>query len=71
MYVRGTLDISALALERLEEMGVCPPTNRYPQGGEYDSFYLPEGQDGAEFIHRCGNPATEGRLALASELPLP
>ncbi len=67
MYVKGTVEISAKALARLAEMGVTPPKNRFPQGGEFDSFFLPEGEDGAEFVHRSGSPASAGRLSLASE----
>ena len=67
VYVGGTVNISALALVRLAEMGVVPPVNRYPQGGEFDSFYLPQGQDGSEFRHSAGNPAVAGRLKLAAE----
>ena len=67
MYVTGTVNISAAALVRLAEMGVKPPYNRYPQGGEFDSFYLPPGRDGGEFRHSAGNPALAGRLKLAAE----
>ncbi len=67
MYVKGTVEISAKALARLAEMGVTPPKNRFPQGGGFDSFYLPEGEDGAEFVHRGGSPASAGRLSLATE----
>ena len=67
-YVQGTLDISRAALARLAEMGVKPPFNRYPQGGTFDSFYLPEGESGDEFYHDPGNPGCEGRLRLKSEL---
>ena len=67
MYVGGTVNISAAALMRLAEMGVKPPYNRYPQGGEFDSFYLPQRQDGSEFRHSAGNPAVAGRLKLAAE----
>ena len=67
MYVKGTVNITPAALSRLAEMGVTPPKNRYPQGGEFDSFYLPEGEDGAEFHHRGGSPASAGKLSLASE----
>ena len=67
MYIKGTLEISRAALARLEEMGVVPPKNTFPQGGEFDSFYLPEGEDGAEFLHRGGSPASAGRLSLAAE----
>jgi len=67
MYVKGTVNITPAALSRLAEMGVTPPKNRYPQGGEFDSFYLPEGEDGAEFHHRGGSPASVGKLSLASE----
>jgi len=65
--VRGTIDISEKALARLAEMGVKPPKNPYPQGGEYDSFYLPEGEDGAEFRQRRGLPMVAASLKLASE----
>jgi hypothetical protein len=67
IYVKGTLNISALALTRLAEIGVAPPKNFLPQGGGFDSFYLPFGQDGTEFRHQAGNPAQAGRLSLASE----
>ncbi len=67
MYVKGTVQITPAALSRLAEMGVVPPRNRFPQGGEFDSFFLPEGEDGAEFLHRGGSPASAGRLSLASE----
>ncbi len=68
MYVPGTLDITPGALARLKEIGVTPPRNRFPQGGDYDSFYLPEGEDGSEFHHVGGNPACEGKLMLIGEL---
>ena len=68
MYIKGTVDISAKALMRLAEMGVTPPKNRFPQGGEFDSFFLPEGEDGGEFIHRHGSPASAGDLLLRSEV---
>lgn len=67
MYVKGTVDITPAALSRLAEMGVVPPKNRFPQGGEFGSFFLPEGEEGAEFRHRGGNPATAGRLSLVAE----
>ncbi len=67
MYVPGTLNISPAALSRLAEMGVTPPINRWPQGGDFDSFFLPEGEDGAEFVHRHGNPAVAGELSLVAE----
>ena len=67
MYVKGTVNVSAAALARLADLGVTPPKNRYPQGGEFDSFFLPTGQDGAEFRHQAGSPASAGRLSLAAE----
>ncbi|MGB4467558.1 MAG: hypothetical protein WBI41_05845 [Azovibrio sp.] len=67
MYVKGTVNISPLALGRLSELGVKPPKNHYPQGGEFGSFYLPEGQDGAEFRYQGGSPASAGRLSLVAE----
>lgn len=67
MYVKGTVNITPAALSRLAGMGVVPPKNTFPQGGEFDSFYLPEGEDGAEFLHRGGSPASAGRLSLAAE----
>lgn len=67
MYVKGTVDISRAALARLSEMGVKPPENKYPQGGEFGSFFLPEGEEGAEFAHRGGSPAQASRLCLKWE----
>ena len=67
VYVKGTIEISAKALARLAEMGVTPPKNRFPQGGEFDSFYLPDGESGEEFIYRGGSPASAGRLSLVTE----
>lgn len=64
MYVKGTVDISAEALARLAEVGVVPSRNPYTQGGEFESFYLPVGNDGAEFHHAGGNPAQAGKLTL-------
>jgi len=67
MYVKGTVNITPAALSRLAEMGVVPPENRFPQGGAFDSFYLPDGEGGAEFLHRGGSPASASRLSLAGE----
>ena len=67
VYFRGTQNITSAALARLNEMGVRPPRNPYPQGGAYDSFYLPLGEEGEEFVRISGDPATPGRLLLKSE----
>jgi hypothetical protein len=67
MYVKGTLDITPAALARLAEMGVTPRKNPCSQGGDFDSFFLPEGEDGAEFSHMVGSPASAGKLSLVSE----
>ncbi len=67
MYVPGTLYITPAALARLKEMGVVPPVNRWPQGGDFDSFFLPEGEDGAVYELRPGNPAVAGELSLVAE----
>lgn len=63
VYVQGTVNISARALEALKTLGITPPWNKYPQGGDYGSFYLPEGAEEL-FTHRAGNPATPGYLDL-------
>jgi hypothetical protein len=66
-YVQGTIDITSAALARLLQMGVEPPKNYYPNGGSFDSFYLPEGEDGAEFNHVGGNAYSQGHLSLKGE----
>lgn len=63
VYIQGTLNISARAMTRLKDLGITPPRNRYPQGGDYDSFYLPEGAEEL-FTHKAGDPATPGYLDL-------
>ena len=63
IYVQGTLNISARALETLKTLGITPPWNKHPQGGDYDSFYMPEGAEEL-FTHKVGNPATPGYLDL-------
>lgn len=67
IYVKGTVNITPAALARLAEIGVVPLKNLYPQGGEFGSFFLPEGEDGADFVHRAGNPGVAGRLSLVGE----
>lgn len=65
-YVKGYTTISPAALTRLEELGV---ELRYSRShGGYDSFFLPEGHDGEEFLHKPGNPSTMGSLYLKSEV---
>lgn len=66
-YIKGTLNISAQALVELKKMGVKPPKNHYPQGGEFDSFYLPAGETGEQFTNIPGKPGIPGHLKLASE----
>jgi hypothetical protein len=62
VYFRGTLDVTNRAEARLAELGVNPPRNHYPQGGEYDSFVLSAHQAvGFEWVHR-GNPSVAGLL---------
>ena len=65
-YVIGTVAISAAALARLTEMGVTPPKAR-EKYWMYESFSLPEGEDGAEFKHRRGNVYDAGSLKLVGE----
>jgi hypothetical protein len=66
-YVVGTVAISAAALARLAEMGVTPPKARKEYYWMYESFFLPEGEDGAEFKHRRGNVYDAGSLKLVGE----
>jgi len=67
VYVKGTVNITKAALSRLAEMGVVPKKNRLPKGGAFDSFYLPEGESGAEFLNRGGSLEFPSRLSMASE----
>ena len=46
---------------------MTPPRNPYQQGGRFNSFYLPEGMDGAEFKDGAGSPAVAGQMSLAEE----
>lgn len=65
-YVKGYTEISLAALARLEELGV---ELRYSRShGGYDSFCLPEGNDGSEFHHNPGCPQSAGSLYLKSEI---
>lgn len=62
-YIKGYVIISTAALSRLHELGIQPPPGRE---GQFDSFRIPEAL-AAEFSYKRGNPATPGRLSLASE----
>lgn len=64
LYVKGYTEITPAAVERLKELGV--ELRRSPRG--YDSFFLPEGVDGGEFLHRSGSPEFAGTLRLKSEV---
>jgi hypothetical protein len=66
-YIQGTLDISPRARARLAELGIDTPRNRFPQGGEFASFYLPMKMV-KDFIHIPGSPMCAGHLCLATEL---
>ena len=65
-YVKGFTTVSSGAVARLVELGVELHYSR--SHGGYDSFFLPEGQDGGEFLHKPGNPSTTGSLHLKSEV---
>ena len=65
-YVKGFVEISSAALARLTELGVVLHYSRSPGG--YDSFFLPEGHDGGEFLHKPGCPRSCGSLRLKSEV---
>ena len=64
-YVKGYTTISPAALARLEELGVVLRYSRSHEG--YDSFFLPFGHDGGEFLHKPGNPSATGSLRLRLE----
>ena len=66
-YVQGSLFISPRALARLKELGVAVPSNPFPQGGDFLSFYL-DMAHAQEFLHYAGNPANAGKLYLRAEL---
>ena len=63
IYVQGTLNISVRAMETLKTLGITPPRNKHPQGGDYDGFYIPEGAEEL-FTYKAGDPATPGYLDL-------
>jgi hypothetical protein len=66
MYVKGYVKVSPAALARLRELGVELHSHR--SHDSYNSFFLPEGQDGGEFLHRPGCPRSPGELYLKSEV---
>ena len=65
-YVKGYTEITSAAVDRLVELGVVLRYSR--SHGGYDSFFLPEGHDGEEFLHKPGNPSTAGSLHLRLEV---
>ena len=66
-YVQGAVDISPAALSRLNTLEIFPSVCH--DNSSYEGFYLPLGNDGGEFTHRCYGPAVAGDLWLKSEAP--
>lgn len=64
-YVKGYTEVSPAAVDRLTDLGVV--LHYSSAHGGYDSFFLPFGHDGGEFLHKPGSPSATGSLCLKSE----